>query len=129
MNPSPFMFMNIDDKKLQRVAARRHKEVCKDANWQDSIADQLRALGEYKPGDELPVVIILHIFPDDYLTDAHGNPIVRVRMECQSCNASGIMDIPYEDVKAKDAAPKPVVKDHRAANTMGGQDVSHKYKG
>lgn len=121
--------MHIDDKKLQMVAAKRHKEVCKDASWQDATAAYMMQQGVYMPGDELPLVIILHTFPDEDLTDAHGNPIVRVRMECQSCNASGIMDIPYEDVKAKDAAPKPVVKDSRSSNTMGGQDVSHKYKG
>lgn len=120
--------MDIDDKKLQKVAAKRHKDVCKDADWQDSIADQLKALGAYKPGDELPVVIILHIFPDEDLTDAHDNPLVRIRMECQSCNASGIMDIPYDEVASKPVRVKPKPKDGRASNVMGGRDISHKYK-
>lgn len=121
--------MDIDDKTLQRVAAKRHRDVCKDADWQDSIADQLKCLGEYKPGDELPVVVILHIFPDEDLADAHGNRLVRIRMECQSCNASGIMDIPYDEVATKPVKAKPKAKDERASNTMGGMDVSHKYKG
>lgn len=121
--------MNIDDKKLEMVAAKRHKEVCKDANWRDAYAAYTKLEGIYMPGDELPIVIIRHTFPDEDLTDSHGNPIVRIRMECQSCNASGVMDIPYKDVQAKGSAPKPVVKDGRASNTMGGQDVSHKYKG
>lgn len=121
--------MNIDSKKLEMVAAKRHKEVCKDANWRDAYAAYTKLEGIYMPGDELPIVIIRHTFPDEDLTDSHGNPIVRIRMECQSCNASGIMDIPYKDVQAKGAAPKPVVKDERVANTMGGHDVSHKYKG
>lgn len=121
--------MDIDDKTLQRVAAKRHKDVCKDADWQDSIADQLKFLGEYKSGDELPVVVILHIFPDEDLTDAHGNRLVRIRMECQSCNASGIMDIPYDEVAIKPVKAKPKAKGERASNTMGGMDISHKYKG
>lgn len=121
--------MDIDDKTLQRVAAKRHKDVCKDADWQDSIADQLKFIGEYKPGDELPVVVILHIFPDEDLTDSHGNRLVRIRMECQSCNASGIMDIPYDEVATKPVKAKLKAKDERASNTMGGMDISHKYKG
>lgn len=121
--------MNIDYKTLQRVVAKRHKAVCKDADWQASIADQLKFLGEYKPGDELPVVIILHIFPDEDLTDAHGNRLVRIRMECQSCNASGIMDIPYDEVAAKSVKSKYKAKDERSSNIMGGMDISHKYKG
>ena len=121
--------MHIDDKTLQRVAAKRHKAVCKDADWQNCVADQLKFLGEYKPGDELPVVIILHIFPDEDLTDAHGNRLVRIRMECQSCNASGIMDIPYDEVAAKSVKPKYKAKDERSSNIMGGMDISHKYKG
>ena len=121
--------MDIDDKKLQMAAAKRHKDVCKDADWQDSIADQLKFLGAYEPGDELPVVIILHIFPDEDLTDAHGKRLVRIRMECQSCNASGIMDIPYDEVATKPVKAKPKAKDERASNVMGGMDISHKYKG
>lgn len=121
--------MDIDDKTLQRVVAKRHKAVCKDADWQDSIADQLKFLGAYEPGDELPVVIILHIFPDEDLTDAHGKRLVRIRMECQSCNASGIMDIPYDEVATKPVKAKPKAKDERASNVMGGMDISHKYKG
>lgn len=121
--------MNIDSKKLEMVAAKRHKEVCKDANWRDAYAAYTKLEGIYMPGDELPIVIIRHTFPDEDLTDSHGNPIVCIRMECQSCNASGVMDIPYKDVEAKGAASEPAVKDVRASNTMGGQDVSHKYKG
>lgn len=121
--------MNIDSKKLEMVAAKRHKEVCKDANWRDAYAAYTKLEGIYMPGDELPIVIIRHTFPDEDLTDSHGNPIVCIRMECQSCNASGVMDIPYKDVQAKGAAPEPAVKDERVANTMGGHDVSHKYKG
>lgn len=120
--------MDIDYQKLQKVAAKRHKDVCKDADWQDCIADQLKFYGAYEPGDELPVVIVLHIFPDEDLTDAHDHPLVRIRMECQSCNASGIMDIPYDEVASKPVRAKPASKDGRASNVMGGQDISHKYK-
>lgn len=121
--------MHIDDKKLQLVAAQRHKEVCKDSSWQDAYAAYTKLEGIYMPGDELPIVIIRHTFPDEDLTDAHGNPIVRIRMECQSCNASGIMDIPYDEVATKPAKARPKAKDERSSNSMGGTDISHKYKG
>lgn len=112
---------------LTKQAGLQHRDTCKALS---TVMDRYEWLKEARSdiSDDYknPFVYLRQGDVED-TEDAHGNPIIRVWMECQECNVSGFMDIKAQKDFYIHIKPEVKKTPSMAANRMGGPDVSEKY--
>ena len=108
---------NYDQRAVNAQASERHRNVCQ-------ASELLRESDYFLPN----VIVDLESHEFVLSEDAHGHPVLRCWAECQDCNRSGYIDLPYTASLLLSShltsAPAPQTD---AANIMGGGDVSAQY--